>query len=181
MKKITAVFWGVVLIIAGTLLVLGQLDIIESFNFFRIRYLWPAFLILLGILFHVQFFSSKSNSAGILVPGGLLLVYGCYFLYLNIAGWQYTGALWPIFLVGPGFGLLELKLFSKGKEGSWVPVIILLGLAAVFFIGFNYASLWMAVAVGLIIIGIAIIVASLFEGSKKRNKKVEIHVDVDDE
>ncbi len=180
MKKTTAVFWGIILILAGTLLVLGQLNVIEVFKYFRLRYLWPAFLILLSILFHVQFFASKEKSAGILVPGGILLVYGCYFMYTTIAGWDSSGTLWPIYLVGPGLGLLELKLFSRGREGSWVPVIILLGLAMVFFIGYYLASFWMAAAVGLIIIGIIIIITSIVEGRKRRHKKVEVHVEMDD-
>jgi hypothetical protein len=181
MKKTSAIFWGIILILVGVFLVLGQLNIIENFNIFKIQYLWPSFLILLGILFHVQFFSGKGKSAGILVPGGILIVYGCLFLYMGISGWSSVGSLWPIFLVGPGFGLLELKLFSKGKEGSWVPVIILLGLAMVFFIGYSLSSFWMAAAVGLIIIGIAIIIASIIEGSAKKHKKVEVHVDMDDD
>ena len=94
--------------------------------------IWPSFLILLSIMFHVQFFAGKSQNPGILVPGGLLLIYGSLFLYSSISRLGVVGDLWPIFLVGPGFGLMELKLFSKGKEGSWIPVIILFSLAVFF-------------------------------------------------
>jgi hypothetical protein len=179
MKKSTAVFWGVVLIIFGALLILVQMDFIKDVNIFSWAYLWPIFMILLGVMFHVQFFSSKGRSPGLLVPGGILLVYGCLFLYMVISDRHSAGVLWPIFLVGPGFGLLELKLFSKGKEGSWIPVIILFGLAIFFFVQESFASFGMAAAVALIVIGAIIIIASVIEGNKKKDKKVEVEVDID--
>jgi len=179
MKKTSAIFWGIVIMLAGVLLILAQTNVIGSINIFKIKYLWPAFMILLGVMFHVQFFASKAKSPGILVPGGILLVYGCLFMYMAVAGWSSAGYLWPIFLVGPGFGLLELKVFSRGKEGSWVPVLILLGLAIFFFVQYSVSSFWMAAAVGLIILGAAIIIASIFDRNKGKDKKVDVHVDVE--
>lgn len=179
MRKTTAIFWGVILMLAGVLLVLTQLDFFENINIFRIAYLWPVFLIILGLMFHVQFFASKIKSPGILVPGGILLVYGCLFLFMGIAGWGSVGYLWPVFLIGPGFGLLELKLFSRGKEGSWVPVIILFGLATFFFVRDNFSSFAMASAVALILIGAIIIISSIIGGGKKKEKVIDVHVDVD--
>lgn len=179
MKKATAIFWGIILILVGALLVLAQLDFFEGVNIFRVSYLWPAFMILLGLMFHVQFFTSKKKSPGILVPGGILLVYGCLFMFLAISGWSSTRYLWPVFLIGPGFGLLELKLFSRGKEGSWVPVIILFGLAIFFFVRDSFSSFAMAAAVALIVVGAIIIISSIVGGGKKKEKIIDVHVDVE--
>ncbi len=178
MKKSMAIFWGIVLILVGTLLVLVQLNVIERINIFSWEYLWPAIMILLAIMFHFQFFAGGAKSPGILVPGGILLVYGCLFMYIAIVGWNSVGYLWPIFLVGPGFGLMELKLFSRGKEGSWIPVIILFGLAIFFFIRNSFSSFSMAVAVALIIVGACIIIASVFDRKKSRDKKSDVRIDV---
>jgi hypothetical protein len=100
-------------------------------------------------------------------------------MYMAIAGWGSAGYLWPVFLVGPGFGLMELKLFSRGKEGSWVPVIILFGLALFFFVRESFSSFSMAAAVALIVIGVAIIVAAFFDRKKGKDKKDESKVEVD--
>ena len=179
MKKSTAIFWGIILVAAGVLLILVQLDFIENFNIFSWRYLWPVFMILLGLMFHVQFFAGKAKSPGLLVPGGILLVYGCLFMYMAITGWSSAGYLWPVFLVGPGFGLMELKLFSRGREGSWIPVIILFGLALFFFVKESFSSFSIAAAVALIVIGVAIIIAAFFEGKKGKGKKNEPKVEED--
>ena len=180
MKKANAIFWGIILIALGTVLVLVQLDFIENINIFKIRYMWPAFMILLGLMFHVQFFAGRGKAPGILVPGGILLVYGSLFLYMNIDGWGNMQVLWPMFLVGPGFGLLELKLFSRGREGSWIPVIILFGLACMFFFVYGGTTTFAtAAAIALIVIGVAIIISSVVEGQKNKDKKIDIKVDVE--
>lgn len=180
MRKSTAIFWGIVLVAVGVLLILMQLDFIENIDIFSWRYIWPAFMILLGIMFHVQFFAGKAKAPGVLVPGGILLVYGCLFMYMSIMGWRSAGVLWPFFLVGPGFGLMELKLFSRGKEGSWIPVIILFGLAFTFFMAYNFTSFPTAAAAALIVIGVAIIIAAVFDGKMGKNKKTDTKADVDD-
>lgn len=181
MKKSTAIIWGLILIAIGALLVLVQLGVIGSMNIFRMRYIWPALVILLGVIFHLQFFAGGMKSPGLLVPGGLLLVYGCLFMYMNIAGWDAMSSLWPVFLVGPGFGLMELKLFSRGKEGSWIPVIILFGLALFFFINYGLSSFSVVAAVVLIIVGLAIILSTIFGANKKNTGETKIHVEIDKE
>lgn len=182
MRKTNSIFWGLVLILIGLLVILVQTnilnigDIFENFNWI---YLWPAILIFIGISFHVQFFAGKRHNPGLLVPGGILLVYGCLFFYLRISGWNSIGNLWPMFLVGPGFGLFELKLFSRGRQGSWIPVIILFSLATFFLIRENFSNSAVAVAIALIIIGIVVIVLAFVDNMKKKNNKGDVHVDVE--
>ena len=175
MRKTNAIFWGLALILAGAVLILVQMDIID----FDWNYIWPAVMILLGIMFHVQFFAIKGRSAGVLVPGGILLIYGSFFLYLKIMGWAGVGNLWPVFLLGPGFGLLEQKLFSRGRQGSWIPVIILFAIATFFLVQESFASFSVAAAVALIIVGVIIIIVSFFDKGKKKEDKVNINVDIE--
>lgn len=169
MKKVNTIFWGIVLVLAGVALILVQADLLEL----DWGYLWPAGMILIALLFHVQFFAGRGHSPGVLVPGGILLVYGCLFMYMRIAGWHNAGSLWPIFLVGPGFGLMELKLFSRGRQGSWVPVIILFSLAIFFFIRDSFSSLPIAFATALIVIGIIIIIVTVFDKKGKSEKSTD--------
>jgi hypothetical protein len=182
MRRTSAVVWGIVFILLGGLLVLDQIGIFNNIRIFSWGNIWAIGMLLLGIIFHVQFFVSGGKNPGILVPGGILLVYGCMHMYIIIVGWQSMGVLWPLYLVGPGFGLLELKVFSRGKEGSWVPVIILFTLAILFFLKNYVDSFWMLAAVALIIIGVAIILGSIFGSINNKSKKQEseVHVDVDE-
>jgi hypothetical protein len=166
MKKVNTIFWGIVLVLVGLAIILVQIDVIDL----DWGYLWPAGMLLLAILFHIQFFASPKNNVGVLVPGGILLVYGALFMYMRIAGWYSAGSLWPIFLVGPGFGLMELRLFSRGKQGSWIPVIILFSLAIFLFIRDSFSSLPIAFGTALIIIGIIIVIVTVFDRKGKPDK-----------
>jgi hypothetical protein len=181
MERKTPIFWGIALILVGGLLVLNQLGVFEDIDLFSWKNIWTVGMLILGVLFHVQFFVSKGHNPGILVPGGILLVYGCMHMYLSINGWHNMSSLWPLYLVGPGFGLLELKLFSRGREGSWVPVIVLFSLATIFFVKFNDFGVFSEipiVAIVLIVVGIAIILGSIFgAANKKSNKSHDVHVD----
>ena len=182
MRRTSAVVWGIVFILLGGLLVMDQIGIFADIRIFSWGNIWALVMLLLGIIFHVQFFVGKGKNPGLLVPGGILLVYGCMHMYMIIAGWQSMGILWPLYLVGPGFGLMELKLFSRGKEGSWVPVIILFTLAIIFFLKNYVDSFWMLAAVALIIIGVSIILGSIISSINHKSKKQEngVHVEVDE-
>ena len=147
--------------IAGFALVLGQMSIINW------SMIWPAGMLLLSIMFYVQYFTGRNHNPGVLVPAGILLLYGSLFMYASISSWGSISDLWPIFLVGPGFGLMQLKLFSRGKQGSWVPVIILFSLAIFFFIRDSFSSFPIAVAAILIVVGVIVIIASLFSKKDK--------------
>ncbi|MCK5129004.1 MAG: hypothetical protein KAQ68_04065 [Clostridiales bacterium] len=183
MKKANTIFWGIVLILVGVVIVLTQLDVLdftEIFNNFDWNYLWPIVMILIGISFHVQFFAGKRHNPGILVPGGILLVYGCLFLFLRTTGWGNVGVLWPVFLLGPAFGLLELKLFSRGRQGSWIPVIVLFTLATFFLLREQFSSFAMTAAVALIVIGVIVIIIAFANKNKQsEEKKTDVHVDVE--
>ncbi|MBL0389180.1 hypothetical protein JJB07_21540 [Tumebacillus sp. ITR2] len=126
-------FAGVLLLVVGALLALGTLGFITISMYF----LWPLFLLVPGILFHVRFFMSpQEHNAGILVPGGVLTVLGCLFLFCNIFGWGSLHGLWPVFMLAPAVGLFEQYMFGGRNAGLLVPVSILT-VIAVIFLGLN--------------------------------------------
>ncbi len=95
--------------------------------------LWPAFLLIPGIGFHLFFFMKPSNlRAGVLVPGGILLVYAPLFFFSQLffdGDMSYT---WPLLLFGPVAGLMELYVFGGRKKGLLIPVAILTAVACIF-------------------------------------------------
>lgn len=156
MRKATSVFWGIILVLLGVLLILSQQQLIPRLTW---NILWPAAIIVLALLFHFQAFAERLRNPGLLVPGGILLVYGGLFLYCSLAGWRHMEQLWPLFLLGPALGLAELRFFSRGKEGSWIPVIVLT-VTGGFFLAQRFTELSAAVVIAalLILIGIGLII-----------------------
>lgn len=136
---------GLVLIIIGILFLLSNFGIFSIyFNIFDVGFLfahfWPMFLIIPGIIFHYSYFTAKTPDAGLLVPGGILLVMGftCQISMLFDL-WAY---MWPGFILAVAVGLFELYIFGTREKGLLIPVFILGGLSLVFF-SFSLGNLWL--------------------------------------
>ncbi len=69
---------GMILIIVGLLLLGNNMGMI----ILDISKLWPLFLLVPGLLFELSYFTTRRD-VGVLVPGGILTVYGCLF-FVNI-------------------------------------------------------------------------------------------------
>lgn len=117
------IIWGTLLLVAGIFIILGQTGIIHNYD----QIVWPAAVLLgISLAFHLAYFMSSGRNEGLLVPAGILLVYGLMFIVPQI--WpQVTilGQLYPLFILGPAVGLFEMYVFSKGRSGSMIPVFIL--------------------------------------------------------
>ena len=169
MHKRNSIVFGAVLIILGIFSLMKNFNII-NFNYFSIGFImskfWPViFLMIPGLLFHYSFFSKRNNDAGILVPGGILLVTGivCQLsVIFNI--WR---IMWPGFILAVAAGLFELYVFGTRDKALLIPVTILGGLSFLFFMSFSLAWLfkWITkrlfTAIVLIICGFFIILKSI--------------------
>ncbi|GMK40480.1 hypothetical protein PCCS19_35360 [Paenibacillus sp. CCS19] len=129
--------YGVIAVAAGIIWLLIQAQSTDGRSYANggsiITYFWPTLFILpLGIFFHVAYLYKRSKpAAGLLIPGGVLLVTGltCQAGMLFDA-WA---TVWPGFLLAVAFGLFEFYLF--GYRGFWLllPVFVLGGAAVIFF------------------------------------------------
>ncbi|MDX8360399.1 LiaI-LiaF-like domain-containing protein [Cytobacillus sp. IB215316] len=164
MSRITS---GLLLIIIGIFFLLDTFDVINNFWVT----LWPLTLVIVGLGFHIGFFAggAKRSSAGVLVPGGILLVIGSVMLFHTTFGWGYAVNTWPIYLLAVALGLFELWLFGGRENGLLIPVSILSFLGIFFFIDnllpISIFEFWPVV---LIIIGLGM----LF--STKKNKNMDV-------
>lgn len=127
---------GIVLILLGVLYFLDNTGIFEIyFDIFDIGFVisnfWPMVLIIIGLAFQYSFFSAKTSDAGILVPGGILLVSGLTCQLSTL--FHLWGYLWPGFMFAVAVGLFELYVFGTKEKGLLVPVFILGGLSLIFF------------------------------------------------
>lgn len=158
------------IVIGGIFVLLGGMFLLRNlnvpgfyFNLFDIGFLfanfWPSlFLLLPALAMHYSFFSGNNRDAGILVPGGILLVTGitCQLSTLfNV--WH---VMWPGFLLAVAVGLYELYLFGGREKGILIPVTILGGLSLIFFtstIGFLLPFRHLFVPLLLILLGVVIL------------------------
>jgi len=130
------IFLGIFLILAGLFFLLVQLGQIHWENF------WPIILIFLGVLFLVGFLTDR-KSYGLLMPGIVLTLVGCLFLYLTFKGWYRMENLWPTFVLAPGIGFWLMHLLGPKSNQLWIPGTILVLVAIVFYAqNWYYLNLW---------------------------------------
>lgn len=162
MKRINSLVWGTVLLLVGVVLTLGQLGWINLDHL-----TWPIILLAIGVIFHLYYIFTKDHNEGLLVPGGILLVYGVLFL-LSQSG-QPIEKLWPMFILGPAFGLFELYLFSRGRMGSMIPVFILTAIGGGFMLmNYDVANGQVILAVLAICLGAGLMISAFFRGSRHK-------------
>jgi hypothetical protein len=144
-KETRSLIWGIILILIGFLFLGNNLD----WFYFDWHDLWPTVLILGGIFFWLGWLSNRKEF-GLLMPGSILLVYGIMFQYSALNGWYYMDELWPGFLLGPGLGFLFMYLLGNREKGLLVPAFILIGLAALFWIGHDvFEYFWPLLLIGI--------------------------------
>ncbi|MDD4796470.1 MAG: hypothetical protein PHO66_01715 [Eubacteriales bacterium] len=161
MKNKGSIVWGVLLIALGVLLVLSQLGMLDITG----RMIPALGFLALALAFHLAFFLSGRRSAGLLVPGGILLVYGGLFLFCALQGYQWMQKLWPLYILGPALGLFEMYAFSGGRTGSMIPVFILTAIGGAFLLGsVTDLSGYVVIGAALMILGLV-----LFFGAFRRS------------
>lgn len=125
----SGMFWGLILIVAGGLLLANNLG---QWYLFRMERLWPLFLLIPGLAFEVGYFSQKRNS-GLLVPGGILTILGLLFFFEIFTGWQFSAFTWPVYPLAVAAGLFQKYLFSGRPHGLLIPTFILTAVSCVAF------------------------------------------------
>ncbi|MCC9024118.1 hypothetical protein [Bacillus nakamurai] len=155
------------LIASAVLVCIGIFGIFSNTNAVINEHGWPAILILFGIAFHIPIFSSKPvKNAGLLVPGGILLITGVLFFFEIATNWSYSGVTWPVYLLAAAFGLFELWLFGGKQKALLIPITVLTLTALCFImmyqLVFPVSVFW---PVLFILIGIMLMV---FPGKKRR-------------
>jgi hypothetical protein len=176
MRRINSMVWGTVLLLAGLVLTLGQLRIIDLSGDMTV----PILLLAVSVVFHLYYFLSSGRNEGLLVPGGIMLVYGL--LFLSVAKFNCSmNQMWPLFILGPALGLFELYVFSKGTKGSMVPVFILTVIGGGFLLmNFYNMSFAIIIAIVLIVLGVTLMVNAFFKSSHKGEyKPIEVKIDTE--
>ncbi|MNH72153.1 hypothetical protein D3C73_243100 [compost metagenome] len=147
---------GIFILAAGIVILLGKWGVFSFLGFT----LWPLIFLVPGILLHLLFFARR-GSAVLLVPGGILTVYGILFFILNFSGSGIITYIWPLFILGIAIGLFEYDMLAFPRPGGvFLIAVILTAITAVIYgITLLSISIIYLLALLLIVCGVWLIAA----------------------
>ncbi|MDQ0192605.1 hypothetical protein [Paenibacillus wynnii] len=156
---------GLFIAAAGIVILFGKLGV---FGFLG-RNLWPLLVLLPGLFLHMLFFSRRA-SAGVLIPAGILTVYGLLFGLCNTWGWGLMKNLWPILLLGFAVGLYEYSLHTSSRTAGLSGTAIILGLLSLVLLIFSLLGTGALYLLGAILIAAGVWLISGVGKSRNRKK-----------
>lgn len=141
---------GLFLITIGAVLVMDYYHIIH----FSIWGLWPLILIYIGAKAERDYFQGLT-SARSLLSGATLLTYGLYFLASSFLSWGIQDKLWPLYIMGPAIGFLQMAYFNYRPKSNFRTGILMFGFSVVMLVqNFINIKFDLILYVGLIAIGL---------------------------
>lgn len=105
------------------------LNIFFEFSFFKMRYLWPLFVLLPGLFFEAMYFTQKKVPA-LLIPGGILITNAFLFFFEILTQWHFAAYTWPIYIIAVVVGLFQFS-GAIGHPKGLIIVIAILSVVAV--------------------------------------------------
>lgn len=142
---------GIFILAAGIVIFFGKLGV---FGFLG-RALWPLVILLPGLILHMLFFSRRA-SATVLIPAGILTVYGLLFGLCNIWGWGLMKYLWPVLLLGIAVGLYEYSIYSPRRTGGLSVIAVILGVLSLVLCFFSLLGTGTIYLIGIVFIAAGI-------------------------
>lgn len=142
---------GIFIAAAGIVILFGKLGV---FGFLG-RALWPLVILLPGLFLHMLFFNRRASEA-VLVPAGILTVYGLLFGLCNIWGWGLMRYLWPLLLLGVAVGLYEYSLYASRSTGGLSVIAVTLGVISIALCIFSLLGTGAIYLIGIVLIAVGI-------------------------
>lgn len=172
---------GIILLLIGALMLFSHFDFIQ----FAVWDLWPLILIYLGIKSERDYFSGYKGSRSLLT-GAVLTTYGVYFMISNFSHYTVSNLFWPLFILGPALGFLQMAYYGHKPSKNYKRGIILSIIAGAFFfdelLNFKFNII---IAIALIVFGVYLIFRNRLEDASEdgasENSRFEDDLFGDDE
>ena len=141
---------GSFLVIVGGVLILDYYNIIN----FSIWNFWPMILIYIGAKAERDYFAGHASGRSLLT-GATMLTYGLFFMMENFTSWGLQGRLWPIYILGPAIGFLQMAYYGHRPSRNFRTGMLLLAMSLFFFIeNFIHIKYDLIFFIGLMAVGL---------------------------
>ena len=146
-------FLGLIFIVLGALLIFDHYHFIH----FSIWELWPLIILYMGIQAERKYFNGYGGSRNLLT-GATLITYSLIFMIGNFAPWHYSSEIWPLYIMGPGLGFLQMYYYGHNRKYNFKIGIILVITSVIFLIdSVLNIPFDMVLYIGLVLFGLYLI------------------------
>jgi hypothetical protein len=153
---------GVGIVAAGLIILFGKLG---AFSFLG-RTFWPLLILIPGIILHAMYMMRKV-SPFMLLPAGILTVYGFLFSLCNTWGWHLMAYLWPLLLLGVAIGLWEYAINDLSLSRNVYTGGVILGLVSVILLMISLLRTGIIYIIAVLLIGVGIWLLLNNRGTRK--------------
>jgi hypothetical protein len=144
------------------------------------RDLWPAILLVFGVILYLYYFSTKKkkNRLGVLFFGTFIAICSVFLFILSFTSFSHVKVLWPGFVLALGLAILALYFYGNRNKGVLAVSILLISLSIIIWIFYSLKSHYgIVIGVSLFILGAAFLTQGLIKKleNTSRNRSANVH------
>lgn len=147
---------GIVLVILSVAILYYNLGVTEG----TLGKLWPAFVLLAGMVFYFYYFSTrkKKNRTVLLFGATFITVSSVPLFIMSVTSFENIRIVWPAFVAALGIGFLSVYLYGRKKKFTLGVSVFLLALSALIWIAYSLRSKFgLVIGVSMLIVGITLL------------------------
>ncbi len=181
-RNLTALVLGVILIAIGVLSLFGQF-----FPFLNWDNLWPLIVVGVGVAFFIGMALGGKTSAGLAVPGSILVTIGLILLVINSTdqwvAWSYA---WALIICGIGAGVLingvwgdrpDLRKQGLDTLRAGLVLFLIFGVIMGFIFSLTGVTQWGNLflwAILLSLVGLSLLIARILRLGRRDGQRVDL-------
>jgi uncharacterized membrane protein HdeD (DUF308 family) len=159
-KRTKHLFSGIIIIIVSFFVLYFNLKTFEG-SFGK---LWPAILLLLGVVLYIAYFSTRKrkNRISLSFLATFVSVSSIPLFFLTFTETVYFRYLWPGFLLAIGCGLLTVHFYGNKRKGTLFLAQLLIALPILIWIIYAMRSIFgLVIGVVLLMVGVTFLARGL--------------------
>lgn len=156
--------FGTVLVLIGAAVIFNRVALLSP-----VHLLWPFWLLIPGLALQVAFFlRPRPERSNMLMAAGILTVLGIVFLLERIPLLDRI-ITWPLVILAPAAGLLEMYFFGHREFRYFVGGAILVIIAAIAYVNlFLMLNGALLVGAAFVVIGLYVLLRPVLKSERKR-------------
>ncbi len=178
-KKKKHLLFGIVIILISIGVLYFNLSLFEG----GFKNMWPALLLLVGLILYIYYFSTKKkkNKPGVIFLATFIAFSSVPLFILTFTSFENISIIWPGFLLSVGLGIITVYVYGQKKKITLFLSQITIAASLLIWIIFAMRSKFgLVIGVVLLLTGAAFLARGLIR-EPEYDSEIETEIDAEDE